>query len=66
MSLELKRPELSLRPKQHFDQLPQRNLDLIKEKHLEQQRIPTDVSPLKILWTLFVATYFLIRSRLGS
>lgn len=66
MSLELTKSELSLRPEQHFHQFPQRNLDVIKEKHLEHERIPADISPLKAIWTVLVASYFLVRSGLRN
>ncbi|WP_407430143.1 hypothetical protein [Arcticibacter sp.] len=66
MSLELKKPEVSLQPGQRFDQFPQRNLDIIKERHSEHERIPAHISPLKIIWTVLVASYFLVRSGLRT
>lgn len=62
MPLELKKSDLSLRPKLHFDQLPLRNLDVLKEKHLDHERIPSNVSLLKIIWTVLAASYFVVRS----
>jgi len=64
--LELKKSELSLHPELHFNQLPPRNLDLVKEKHLGNERIPANISSLKIIWTALVASYFLMRSRLPN
>jgi len=62
MPLELKKSELLLRPKLHFDQLPLRNLDVVKEKHLGNERIPANISSFKIIWTILVASFFLMRS----
>lgn len=59
--LNLSKPSLQTEP--HYNQLPQRNLELIKEKHVEQERIPADASLLTIAWTAIVASFFLIKSK---
>lgn len=64
MPLQLNKSEVSLRPELHFDQLPLRNLDVVKEKHFEHERIPNSLNLLKASWTLLVATYLVLQSLL--
>lgn len=60
----LKSSEPALQKEQHFNQLPQRNLDAIKEHHSERERVPANVSLVKLVWTALAASFFLIKSGL--
>lgn len=62
MPLELTKTELLFTSENYLDLLPPRSLELIKEKHFEQERVPRTISLLKASWTLLVATYFVLQS----
>jgi|GEM_PF-1387968 len=62
MPFELKKVDLLLESENYVNKLPHRSLEFIKEKHLEQQRIPSNLSIVRAIWTAFVATYCFLQS----
>ncbi|MGV3705538.1 MAG: hypothetical protein ACO1NU_09185 [Arcticibacter sp.] len=62
MPLELKNADLLFESVNDVNLLPQRSLEFIKEKHLEQQRIPANLSIAQAIWTAFVATCCCLQS----
>ncbi|PRY55192.1 hypothetical protein B0I27_101160 [Arcticibacter pallidicorallinus] len=62
ISLELNKSKVALLPEQHFTQMLPRNVDMISEKHLEHERVPSNISWLKAIWTVLIASCFLVKS----